>query len=535
MVKDTVRAALRRLCGFLEYRKAHVQLVILPDIGDGKTGLDDYLAGGGTVDALEQDGRIIAPAELAEFTRTAATPKPQPLPPAKPCGLADVEQTFARWLQDDDPVPTRAVLAAYVANRKLDGDPVWLMLVGGSGIGKTERLIPVSVMPDVAMVSSISGEAALLSGTKTADRAKDATGGLLRRIPANGGVLVLKDFTSILSMQRDARNAVLGALREIHDGRWDREVGADGGRILTWTGRLGLLAGCTTAIDSAHGVMSTMGTRFVLVRLTGEPDSRAGLAAAALAHTGTETPMRTELRDAVRGLLENLHGEPHPLDADVRGHLVALAQLVSLARSPVDRDRDNHGEISLVLDPEAPTRVVKMLGQMWCACGLLKLNRVESWDVVRRVGLDSIPKLRRAVILHLAEPGSEPTTTTAVGEGVDHPTRTTRRALEDLTAHGVVVRYAGGEGKADLWQLSADAKGWLATVETLPTMSEETHEGTNEAPIDRQNDASNSPLSTDDDIVGKVAEQAAAADYCPRCGLDYLPDGTCPRCDGVTA
>ena len=63
-----------------------------------------------------------------------------PVPPtSEPRTLADVEATFARWIRDDDHVPTRAVLAAYVANRGLDdGDPIWLMLVGGSGVGKTE-------------------------------------------------------------------------------------------------------------------------------------------------------------------------------------------------------------------------------------------------------------------------------------------------------------------------------------------------------------------------------------------------------------
>jgi hypothetical protein len=167
-------------------------------------------------------------------------------------------------------LPTRAMLAAYVANRKLGGDPVWLMLVGGSGVGKTERLIPLAVMPDVVLESSITGPAALLSGTGKKERAKDATGGLLRKLPEGGGMLLLKDFTSIIDMHRDARAEVLAALREIYDGRWDRSVGAEGGRTLTWVGHVGLVAGCTTAIDSGHGVMSAMGTRFMLIRLHGD-------------------------------------------------------------------------------------------------------------------------------------------------------------------------------------------------------------------------------------------------------------------------
>ena len=100
-----------------------------------------------------------------------------------PQTLGDVEAAFARWIRDTDCVPTRALLASYVANRKLEGDPVWLMLVGGSGVGKTERLIPLAVMPDVVLESSITGPAALLSGTGKKERAKDATGACFENYP----------------------------------------------------------------------------------------------------------------------------------------------------------------------------------------------------------------------------------------------------------------------------------------------------------------------------------------------------------------
>jgi hypothetical protein len=222
--------------------------------------------------------------------------------------LAQVEGTLARWIRDDDPIPTRAVLAAYVANRWLDGDPVWLLLVGGSGVGKTERIAPLEVMPDVILGSSISGPAALLSGTGKKERAKDATGGVLRKLPNGNGLLLLKDFTSIIDMQREARAEVLAALREIYDGRWDRSIGAEGGRTLSWSGHLGLIAGCTTAIDSAHGVVSVMGTRFLYIRLQASDEMIAG---AAFDHVGDESPMRAALRAAVKGLLENPCGRPY--------------------------------------------------------------------------------------------------------------------------------------------------------------------------------------------------------------------------------
>ena len=386
-------------------------------------------------------------------------------PPA-PCTLADAEKEYARWLHDDDPVPTRAVLAAYVANMCLDGDPVWLMLVGGSGVGKTERIMPVTAMPNVVLSSTITGEAALLSATPKKDRADSATGGLLRQLGEHG-MLILKDFTSVLSMSRDARAAVLAALREVYDGRWDRNYGSDGGQTLTWKGKCGLLAGCTTAIDSAHSVMAAMGTRFVFVRL---PRSDLGkISQSALEHMGREQEMRTGLAEVTAGLLANLPGKPHPLGPEVTSALVGLACLASQARSPVQRDWK--GEIELVLDAEAPTRIIKQLGQIWRACGMLGLGTTDSWEVVRRAGIDSVPKLRGSIIRYLAASGS-PQSTTDVASAVDHPTRSALRALEDLSAHDVVTRITAGQGHAHTWVLSDRARGWFDVTGTLPEMAD---------------------------------------------------------------
>jgi hypothetical protein len=125
-----------------------------------------------------------------------------------------------------------------------------------------------------------------------------------------------------------------------------------------------------------------------------------------------------------------------------------------------------------VQDAEAPTRLVKMLAQLWRACGVLGLDEGSGWDVVRRVGLDSIPKLRRAVLDVLAGQ-LMPLSTTMIAEAVEHPTRTTKRELEDLTAHRVVRRFARGKGKgnADTWEMTERMKGWLDTI-AVPALSQ---------------------------------------------------------------
>ncbi len=128
-----------------------------------------------------------------------AAPTP-PREPTAPCGLNDAYAVFTRRLgKDYDLAVLDAVLCAAAVNQ-LAGDPVWLLVVSGSGAAKTETVAPLAAA-GAHVTSTISSEGALLSGTSRKERTKEATGGLLRKI-GDTGVLVIKDVTSLLSMDR---------------------------------------------------------------------------------------------------------------------------------------------------------------------------------------------------------------------------------------------------------------------------------------------------------------------------------------------
>lgn len=364
-------------------------------------------------------------------------------------GLADVVATFRRWLHLPDPAPLYAVLGALAANR-MPGDPVWLVLVGPPGSGKTEILGSLAGLPRVHFTGTLT-EPSLLSGSPKRDRAKDARGGLLREI-GDDGILVCKDFGSVLSMHREQRGQVLAALREIYDGSWTRHVGSDGGRTLHWSGRVGLVAGCTPAIDRHAAVIAAMGDRFALFRLRDvNGDAQAERA---LEHAGAEAKMRRELARAVAGLfsvieLEGLEAEP--LTEAERERLIYLASLVARARSAIERDGYSR-EIELIPDPESPTRLAVVLDRLRRGLRAIGLDAGEAWRIVAKVAADSMPALRRRVLDLLSD--GRRRTTTEVATALDYPTNTAVRALEDLTAHGVCRRYAQGRGKAHEWELT---------------------------------------------------------------------------------
>jgi hypothetical protein len=360
-------------------------------------------------------------------------------------GLTGVLTLFSQWLHLPDPDVVLTVLAVVVANR-MSGDPVWLLVVGPSGGGKTEIIQAIGGLPDVT-VAGVLTEASLLSGTPRKEKAAGARGGLLHDI-GRFGIITLKDFGSILSMKHETRAGLLAALREVYDGDWTRHVGTDGGRTLHWSGKLGLVAGCTPVIDSHHGVMAALGERFALYRLTVEDDDAQ--AHASLDHHGQEEQMRAELRQAVAGLLDGLGSSEAvlPLSGADKDRLVALARIVVRCRSAVERDH-YHREIDLVPASEAPGRLVGVLARILSACRVLGADDETAWRITQKVAFDSMPAQRLAVVL-LLEGSATPMPVKAVAERLDLPTTTTRRVLEDLTAHHVLHRR---RGKADEWEL----------------------------------------------------------------------------------
>lgn len=376
-----------------------------------------------------------------------------------PATLAIVLEAFRRWLYLPDTDPVLVALAAVAANR-LPGDPVWLLLLGPPGGGKTEILASLTGLADVRPAAVLS-EASLLSGTPKKETARDAKGGLLREI-GEYGIVTLKDFGSVLSMRHEARSPLLAALREVFDGSWTRHVGTDGGRTLHWEGKMGLIAGGTPVIDQHHAVMAALGERFALYRMSVADSERQAMAS--LAHHGHEAEMRAELRSVVAGLFDSLDQvDPPPLSDADRDRLVALATLVVRCRSAVIRDGYSR-EVELVPEAEAPGRLVGVLARLLDGARVIGAADEDAWRVVEKTALDSMPAQRLEALRLLIAGEAD---TTAIAAALDLPTTTTRRTLEDLTAHHLVKRHSQGKGNADTWELTEWTRGRSRNLQHL--------------------------------------------------------------------
>ena len=365
-----------------------------------------------------------------------------------PQTLDEVIATFGKWLFLPDPSALKITLGAVAANLA-EGDPLWLLLVGATGSGKTELLDPLLGLPNVYSVGTLT-EASLLSGSPKRETGKDASGGLLRQM-GDFGFLVLKDFTTILSMGKEIRGPLLAALREISDGHWTRHVGVDGGRTIAWKGKCALIAGCTPAIDQHHALMATMGERFLLFRTP--PMDQEQQAVRAMQHVTQENKMRRQLREAAVGLFNGYQRQDRAFSEDSAARMAALATLVARARSAVERDSYKR-EIELIPDSEMPGRLACSLKCLFHGLQNIGVADKEAWRLIGKVGLDCIPDVRRKALTCLNKQ-NQPITTKAVAQALAYPWTTVRRVLEDLTGHGLVQCFRPDSNDPESWQISS--------------------------------------------------------------------------------
>ncbi|WP_231382575.1 helix-turn-helix domain-containing protein [Mycobacterium simiae] len=362
--------------------------------------------------------------------------------------LDTAHRVFRDWLGDGYDLDAINAGMAAAAVEGLDGDPLWLLLVSGSGNAKTETVQALHG-PGAHVVSTIASQGALLSATSKKERSVDASGGLLRQI-GETGLLVIKDVTSILSMGREMRAEVLAALREIYDGHWVRTVGTDGGRTLEWEGRIALVGAVTTAWDTAHAVIAAMGDRFVLLRMDSTKD-RVCAGRQAIANTGNEDKMRAELSTAVADVLAGSSPTGIEVSPEETDKLLAAANLVTLARTGVEFD--GRGNVVDAHAPEMPTRFAKQLAQVMRGGAAIGMSRSAAMRLAIRCARDSMPPLRLAIIDFLAaHPDS---TTTEVRKGVGKPRSTVDRQLQALQMLGAVVcGEEEGMNNKTIWRYS---------------------------------------------------------------------------------
>jgi hypothetical protein len=376
--------------------------------------------------------------------------------------LVKLEQILKKNFYKPDIQAIRIVLGTIQAHRLNLGDPAWLFVVAPPGSGKTTMsILGTSGLPDVLMLGDFS-ENTFLSGFYGHSQP-----GMLEKLgPAvqkgrtftstGDAVLMAKDFTTVLSMRREKRAAILGQLREIHDGQFRRDFGTGDTKI--WRGRVTIIAAVTPVLDKYYSVFSALGERFMQLRWHRPDSEEAGVWA--IQQQGKEQTFQADMRRVVGAALEAATDAPD-LSSSMQLRIASLAEIIAVGRTHVYRSSFGNREIEHVPEPEANTRISKGLAAI--AKGIASLNghqKVAEEDIqdVFRVGLDSLQDYRRRLFLAVAA-GSDL-------RSVNIPNTMRQRELEELEELQILERIKPGFS----YKLSARvAKLWGAAKVTNVT------------------------------------------------------------------
>lgn len=267
--------------------------------------------------------------------------------------LADLYLVYKKWLYFEDTKRIDIVLATYLT-QFMEGTPIWLMLVGNSGDGKTEAVMAMKTCPNFHLMHSITSRT-LVSGMKDV---KDLAPEL------NGKFVVIPDMAQILQLSPQDKSEVWAQLRDLYDGFAGKDTGS--GKRSRYEGLRVTILGCSTPkIDSQILVHQDLGTRELIYR-TEDIQDNITLMQMAMANEEKEKDMKRELQEITFNFLKDKQPIRKELTEEEEHELQNIAMFIAQSRATAEYDSYTD-ELRNFVYPERPTRVVKQLKRIYLA------------------------------------------------------------------------------------------------------------------------------------------------------------------------
>ncbi len=278
------------------------------------------------------------------------------------------------------------IFATIFANR-LNSKPVWLYLVGPPSSGKTEILQALSGGQEIFPLSRISANT-LVSGKQSKD-GKDCS--LLPQL--NGKVIIIKDFTAMLTMRPEILHEILGQLRDAYDGSVFNRYGTEDGNKF-YHSKFGCIAAVTSVIDKHRRQLAELGERFLTYRMPPVSEYESHQRCMKLLSITRTREQEAELACAAKEILEL---SPIPLRLNKWQHqqISDIAYFTAIARCEIERDYKT-GEPSLP-QPEVATRLAKQLNDIAIGLAMVRQKSAvtqDELDIVKRMALSSLTAKR---------------------------------------------------------------------------------------------------------------------------------------------
>lgn len=371
----------------------------------------------------------------------------------------DLHAELSKVLYIEDTNIIDIIVASTLANSEMIGDPVWLTLIGPSSAGKSQYIRPLAKSnPGLFLQVDDMTSNTLISGNGAGES-------LIFKIKERG-IITMDDLTVLMSKNAEERNAILGQLRLIYDGRMTKASGKSKGEGITWAGHAGFIAGSTPSIYRFFAEVADMGERFINYRMK---DMNEDLAVDFVMRSGLSSKQMDEAIKLTYGqyfsdLMPKVKETKIPIDIDTQKAIIDISKAATRLRTPVVTDDREHFVSEFVV-PEMPFRVMKQLMNMTKA--LMVINYAETGSdvlptdlrtAVEWCGYSLADDKRRAyfkALIGLEQQGLKPTARNiSAYTGLHHTA--VERGMSILSAIGVVKMNEAkeGENQTKTWTVS---------------------------------------------------------------------------------
>lgn len=340
-----------------------------------------------------------------------------------PISLQELKETFDKWLYLDNDYEMLEIVFAAACDQLLKGDPVWLLLISPSGGTKTEIVRSFKgfrfyTLDSLTPHSLVSGKLKNING-----ELKPVLG-ILPKIDRK--ILIIKDFSVILTKRREDRDEIFSQLRTLYDGYIEHAFGNMPDPIRV-NAEIGLIAACVPAIDKYQTVHVILGERFLKVRHKAD---RQKIVEKALQNQGKEYEMRQELEKATERFLTGLEPEEITIKPEYLQQIAEIADTTAILRTPVSRNFDPTIEYA--------TRLSKQLLKLGKLLAIIRDKTEITQDEIhtlQRVGRDTCLPNRIKILKVMEDPLSY--TTRELAEKTKLPLSTCWRTLKQMTHLGL--------------------------------------------------------------------------------------------------
>lgn len=372
-----------------------------------------------------------------------SSPKKKSVKAIKRTDFFEVVEDFQSVLEFGQSfIDTLACCFATMISLRIEGNPLWLFVVGPASCGKTTIIEAFESCEEYTEHLSKLTPASLVSGW----RGEGEDPSLLPRL--KNRTLCVKDFTAVLSMTSHDKENLFGMLRDAYDGRFVSTFGNGTTREYVDL-YFSILAGVTQAIHAES--RTNLGERFLKINLLDDNFDEMLHIKRAMSNVGMKPEQKALLSGSVLGFMNYMFKEVKELptiNEDIENKISAVSMFVALIRTQVIRNGPN--SMTIRPEPEIGSRIATQLKKLALSLAIVFGQKEVSDDcyrIVKKVAVDSCVGWQLELVEALYKQNDWMTVDELAVEMRVHPNQVRRIVEDSMQLEIVVMKKIRKDGK----------------------------------------------------------------------------------------